>query len=111
MPLCAANIQQRIEELRQTVDERRSEATAIGRSFWDDISVNADNADDLIETAASMAQQEHVLQGQERSYRLRRMRCVSCSVSSMRRISAALIFKERGRAGAREDLYRIDVVH
>ncbi|MEC0142339.1 RNA polymerase recycling motor HelD, partial [Paenibacillus alginolyticus] len=64
------NIQQRIEELRQTVDERRSEATAIGRSFWDDISVNADNADDLIETAASMAQQEHVLQGQERSYRL-----------------------------------------
>lgn len=64
------NIQQRIEELRQTVDERRSEATAIGRSFWDDISVNADNDDDLIETAASMAQQEHVLQGQERSYRL-----------------------------------------
>lgn len=65
-----SNIQQRIIELRQTVDDRRSEATAIGRSFWDDISVNADNDDDLIETAASMAQQEHVLQGQERSYRL-----------------------------------------
>ncbi|SDN37999.1 DNA helicase-2 / ATP-dependent DNA helicase PcrA [Paenibacillus sp. yr247] len=65
-----AHIQQRILELGQTVDERRSEATAIGRSFWDDISVNADNDDDLIETAASMAQQEHVLQGQERSYRL-----------------------------------------
>ncbi|MDR6552119.1 RNA polymerase recycling motor HelD [Paenibacillus qinlingensis] len=64
------NIQRRIVELRQTVDDRRSEATAIGRSFWDDISVNADNDDDLIETAASMAQQEHVLQGQERSYRL-----------------------------------------
>ncbi|WNR43955.1 RNA polymerase recycling motor HelD [Paenibacillus roseipurpureus] len=62
-------IQGRIEELRTTVDERRAEATAIGRSFWDDISVNADNADDIIETAASMAQQEHVLQGQERSYR------------------------------------------
>ncbi|KRE86441.1 hypothetical protein ASG89_10535 [Paenibacillus sp. Soil766] len=65
-----SNIQRRIIELRQTVDDRRSEATAIGRSFWDDISVNADNDDDLIETAASMAQQEHVLQGQERSYRL-----------------------------------------
>jgi DNA helicase-2/ATP-dependent DNA helicase PcrA len=65
-----SNIQQRIIELRQTVDDRRSEATAIGKSFWDDISVNADNDDDLIETAASMAQQEHVLLGQERSYRL-----------------------------------------
>ncbi|OPH52091.1 hypothetical protein BC351_33570 [Paenibacillus ferrarius] len=65
-----AHIQQRIIDLGETVDQRRSEATAIGRSFWDDISVNADNDDDLIETAASMAQQEHVLQGQERSYRL-----------------------------------------
>ncbi|MEW9702801.1 RNA polymerase recycling motor HelD [Paenibacillus sp. SI8] len=64
------SIKQRIEELGQIVDERRSEVTAIGRSFWDDISVNADNADDIIETAASMAQQEHVLLGQERSYRV-----------------------------------------
>ncbi|NEW06990.1 UvrD-helicase domain-containing protein [Paenibacillus sp. SYP-B3998] len=65
-----ASIKQRIGELSQIVDDRRSEVTAIGRSFWDDISVNADNADDIIETAASMAQQEHVLLGQERSFRV-----------------------------------------
>jgi len=65
-----ASIKERIGELRQIADERRAEVTAIGRAFWDDISVNADNADDIIETAASMAQQEHVLMGQERSLRV-----------------------------------------
>lgn len=99
-----ANIQQRIEELRQTVDERRSEATAIGRSFWDDISVNADNADDLIETAASMAQQEHVLQGQERSYRL-----AQDALRKLQRVVDApyfsrIDFKERGEQ-EREKIY------
>ncbi|NOV00380.1 RNA polymerase recycling motor HelD [Paenibacillus planticolens] len=63
-------IQERMVDLGETVDQRRSEVTAIGRSFWDDISVNADNADDIIETAASMAQQEHVLQGQKRSFQV-----------------------------------------
>lgn len=98
------NIQQRIEELRQTVDERRSEATAIGRSFWDDISVNADNDDDLIETAASMAQQEHVLQGQERSYRL-----AQDALRKLQRVVDApyfsrIDFKERGEQ-EREKIY------
>jgi DNA helicase-2/ATP-dependent DNA helicase PcrA len=96
-----ANIQQRIEELRQTVDERRAEATAIGRSFWDDISVNADNDDDLIETAASMAQQEHVLQGQERSYRL-----AQDALRKLQRVVDApyfsrIDFKERGSRSVR----------
>ncbi|MBD0379541.1 RNA polymerase recycling motor HelD [Paenibacillus sedimenti] len=62
-----ASIKKRIGELGEIADERQSELTAIGRAFWDDISVNADNADDIIETAASMAQQEHVLIGQKRS--------------------------------------------
>ncbi|HEY1213855.1 MAG TPA: RNA polymerase recycling motor HelD [Bryobacteraceae bacterium] len=62
-----ASIKKRIGELGQIADERQSEVTAIGRAFWDDISVNADNADDIIETAASMAQQEQVLIGQKRS--------------------------------------------
>ncbi|MFD0695582.1 RNA polymerase recycling motor HelD [Paenibacillus sp. GCM10027628] len=62
-----ASIKKRIGELGQIADERQSEVTAIGRAFWDDISVNADNADDIIETAASMAQQEQVLLGQKRS--------------------------------------------
>lgn len=65
-----SQIKERIMDLGETVDQRGSELTAIGRSFWDDISVNADNADDLIETAASMAQQEHVLMGQKRSFQV-----------------------------------------
>ncbi|TXK74395.1 RNA polymerase recycling motor HelD [Paenibacillus sp. N3.4] len=99
-----ANIQQRIIELGQTVDERRSEATAIGRAFWDDISVNADNDDDLIETAASMAQQEHVLQGQERSYRL-----AQDALRKLQRVVDApyfsrIDFKEKGEQ-EREKIY------
>ncbi|OCT11201.1 hypothetical protein A8709_05840 [Paenibacillus pectinilyticus] len=98
------HIKQRIEELRVTVDERRSEATAIGRSFWDDISVNADNDDDLIETAASMAQQEHVLQGQERSYRL-----AQDALRKLQRVVDApyfsrIDFQEKGEQ-AREKIY------
>ncbi|WP_283214708.1 RNA polymerase recycling motor HelD [Paenibacillus sp. HWE-109] len=99
-----AHIQQRIIELGETVDQRRSEATAIGRSFWDDISVNADNDDDLIETAASMAQQEHVLQGQERSYRL-----AQDALRKLQRVVDApyfsrIDFKERGEQ-EREKIY------
>jgi DNA helicase-2/ATP-dependent DNA helicase PcrA len=63
-------IRRRIVELGETVDVRRSDATQVRLNFWNDISVNVENADDLIETAASITQQAHVLSGQERSYKL-----------------------------------------
>jgi DNA helicase-2/ATP-dependent DNA helicase PcrA len=63
-------IRQKIVELEQTVDVRRSDATQVRLNFWNDISVNVEHEDDLIETAASITQQAHVLSGQERSYKL-----------------------------------------
>ncbi|MBP1992411.1 RNA polymerase recycling motor HelD [Paenibacillus eucommiae] len=63
-------IERKIEELDATVDIRRGDAETIRLNFWNDISVNVENEDDLIETAASITQQAHVLSGQERSYKL-----------------------------------------
>jgi DNA helicase-2/ATP-dependent DNA helicase PcrA len=62
-------IRRRVHELSNIVDERISDVIAVKRSFWDDISVNAEHEDDLIETAASITQQSHALLRQERSYR------------------------------------------
>jgi DNA helicase-2/ATP-dependent DNA helicase PcrA len=63
-------IRDRIIQLGETLDVRRSDATQIRLNFWDDISVNTENEDDLIETAASITQQANVLTAQERSYKL-----------------------------------------
>ncbi|MCD1259636.1 UvrD-helicase domain-containing protein [Paenibacillus athensensis] len=63
-------IRKRLGELGRTADDRRADVLAINRSFWSDISVNTDNEDDLIETAASITQQAQVLSIQERSLQL-----------------------------------------
>jgi len=63
-------IRKRLGELGRTADDRRADVRAINRSFWSDISVNTDNEDDLIETAASITQQAQVLSSQERSFKL-----------------------------------------
>ncbi|MGG1513970.1 RNA polymerase recycling motor HelD [Paenibacillus oryzisoli] len=99
-----SRMQGRIAELRETVDERRSEVTEIGRSFWDDISVNADNADDIIETAASMAQQEHVLQGQKRSFQVAQDALYKLLRVVDAPYFARIDFKEQGEQ-AREEIY------
>lgn len=63
-------IRRRIGGLRETVEVSYSDVAATRRNFWNDISVNVENEDDLIETAASIAQQANVLTVQERSYRI-----------------------------------------
>jgi DNA helicase-2/ATP-dependent DNA helicase PcrA len=62
-------MRQRIRELRELVEDRKGRVVAIRRDFWDEISLNADNPDDLIETAASVRSQVGVLQEQERTYK------------------------------------------
>ncbi|SDY77080.1 RNA polymerase recycling motor HelD [Thermoactinomyces sp. DSM 45892] len=48
----------------------RSEIVDIRNRFWEDVSVNFEEPDDAIETAASMKQQAEVLSERERSHRL-----------------------------------------
>jgi DNA helicase-2/ATP-dependent DNA helicase PcrA len=63
-----SEIRKQLNRLEKTVDNHKSEVVNIRRHFWDDITVNLDNADDLLETYSSITQQSMVLAGQERSY-------------------------------------------
>jgi DNA helicase-2/ATP-dependent DNA helicase PcrA len=62
-------IEQEIERMEGIVEHRGAEVLDIRRNFWDEISVNMANDDDLAETAASITQQQAVLSQQERSVR------------------------------------------
>ncbi|TCP69371.1 RNA polymerase recycling motor HelD [Baia soyae] len=70
-------VEQVTEEVRkkeQSLGEEaggvRSEIVDIRNRFWEDVSVNLEDPDDAIETAASMKQQAEVLSERERSHRL-----------------------------------------
>ena len=62
-------IDKEIEQMEKIVEHRGAEVLDIRRNFWDEISVNMANDDDLAETAASITQQQAVLSQQERSVR------------------------------------------
>ncbi|WP_010272630.1 RNA polymerase recycling motor HelD [Paenibacillus senegalensis] len=62
-------IEQRIHTLEDTAGDLRQVITDYRKSFWDDVTVNLDEPDEVIETAASMKQQAEVLAERERSYR------------------------------------------
>lgn len=59
-------ITKRIRELNQMVQERKDDVVSLRKHFWDDITVNVDNMDEIVETMASIRQQSFVLYGQEK---------------------------------------------
>ncbi|WP_040949577.1 RNA polymerase recycling motor HelD [Gorillibacterium massiliense] len=59
-------------ELRTIVEDRKGTVIRERQHFWDDITVNVENEDEQIETAASITQQRHIIAQQERSYRMAR---------------------------------------
>lgn len=62
-------IRARIEELRKQVGGLREDIVEIRRNFWDDVTVNFEDAAESAETHASMKQQAEVLSERERSHR------------------------------------------
>lgn len=64
-----ADIKHEIKRLEGIVEHRGSEVLDIRQNFWDEITVNLANYDDVAETAASITQQQAVLTQQERSFR------------------------------------------
>ncbi|RXT15322.1 RNA polymerase recycling motor HelD [Ammoniphilus sp. CFH 90114] len=64
-----SEIQTEMKRLEGIVEHRGSEVLDIRRNFWDEITVNLSNYDDVAETAASITQQQAVLTQQERSFR------------------------------------------
>jgi len=64
-----ANIGRRIEELKEEVQDVWADVRDIRQRFWEEVTVNLTDADDRIETAASMRQQAETLSERERRYR------------------------------------------
>jgi len=72
-------LRERIAEYEPAVGELRSEVVDFRTHFWDDVTVNLSNDDDILETYMSMKQQAQVLSEREHSHRhllqqLKRMR-------------------------------------
>ncbi len=59
----------RIEELRKQVGGMREDIVDIRRNFWDDVTLNFEDATESAESHASMKQQAEVLSERERSHR------------------------------------------
>lgn len=64
-----ALIRRRIEKLRERTGGIRGEIVDIRRNFWDDVTVNFEDAAETAETYASMKQQAELLSERERSHR------------------------------------------
>lgn len=62
-------VEERLEVVEGQVGTLRSEIVSIRNTFWDDVTVNLEDADELIETYASMKQQAEVMSERERNHR------------------------------------------
>lgn len=62
-------IDRRITTLRQHVGGIKADIVEIRKNFWDDVTVNFDDAYEAVETYASIKQQAEVLSERERSHR------------------------------------------
>ncbi|WP_159884215.1 RNA polymerase recycling motor HelD [Paenibacillus puerhi] len=65
----AGCIRERIALLQEQLGEVRTEIVTIRKEFWDDVTVNFEDAAEAAETFASMKQQAEVLSERERSHR------------------------------------------
>ncbi|XEC92893.1 RNA polymerase recycling motor HelD [Paenibacillus tarimensis] len=64
-----AKIGKQIEELESRTGEVRSDVVEIRKNFWDEVTINLSNVEDITETYFSMKQQADVLSERERSHR------------------------------------------
>ncbi|GIQ68101.1 helicase [Xylanibacillus composti] len=64
-----ARIEALVSELEAEAGDLKEQVVRIRKHFWEDVTVNIDNPDDVIETAISMKQQAEVLSERERSHR------------------------------------------
>jgi DNA helicase II / ATP-dependent DNA helicase PcrA len=63
----AKEIQEKIDKLSQHAQKVSSDAHEIKRTFWDDVTVNLDEPDDILETHSSITQQALLLNERERN--------------------------------------------
>lgn len=61
-------IKERMDQIEDTLLERKEEIKLVRRNFWEDLSVNNDNWADLLESYADITQKAQTLAIQERQY-------------------------------------------
>lgn len=61
-------IDQKVKNLQKNTGTVRSDVIEIRKNFWEDVTVNMDEPDDIIETAASIKQQAELLSERERTH-------------------------------------------
>jgi DNA helicase-2/ATP-dependent DNA helicase PcrA len=64
-----AVVSERMDKLGQQVGDLRSDIVNIRKTFWDDVTVNMEDDNEVAETFASMKQQAEVLSERERGHR------------------------------------------
>ncbi|WP_462411826.1 RNA polymerase recycling motor HelD [Neobacillus sp. Marseille-QA0830] len=62
-------VNKKIQKLKRNTSKVNSDVLEIRKSFWQDVTVNLDEPDDVIETAASIKQQAELLSERERTHR------------------------------------------
>ncbi|HDX9588912.1 TPA: AAA family ATPase [Bacillus pseudomycoides] len=61
-------IKEHVDSLQQYVSSGKKEVVQIRKNFWNDVTANFDNAEEAVETAASIKQQVELLAERERSH-------------------------------------------
>ncbi|ETI68187.1 RNA polymerase recycling motor HelD [Neobacillus vireti] len=67
--LVVTEIDKKVSKLTQNAGKVSSDVLEIRKTFWDDVTVNMDEPDDIIETAASIKQQAELLSERERTHK------------------------------------------
>ncbi|EZH65360.1 hypothetical protein DH09_17160 [Bacillaceae bacterium JMAK1] len=107
--------QERLQEVLQTIDEKiaariegagmtKEEVIELRRTFWDDVTINLDEPDDVIETEASIRQQAELLSQQERFHQVLTKQLATYERMQNSPYFGKLNFVEDGE-GAEEEIY------
>lgn len=88
-------IERHIDTLEQNISVGKADVVQIRKHFWDDVTVNFDNAEEATETAASIKQQVELLSERERSHRHAHNQVTGLKDYSNHHISEELIFRRR----------------
>lgn len=67
LKLVLREVKKILDKTEDLSDQRKSTVFEALKDFWEDISVNMANPDDIMETVTSITQQQMMLAGQERS--------------------------------------------
>lgn len=68
MASVTTKIAKRIQQLESEVGEVKTDVVSIRKQFWDDVTINLSNVDDIVETHSSIKQQADILFEQEQRY-------------------------------------------